>query len=421
MSTRAVRVDNTGTVHPIGRAASQELRAKTGEWRLAPGAHDVLLIRSARPDAPGLRLCGEVKVAGGLCDIVALAAQSSWTGELVLVTETSRRVLFLDSGTVIGVQTDVAAERIGETLYRFGLLTQEQVANAVRQAQDSGKRVGEVAVELGYITTEQLYSMMTRQVEEVFQGAIQEREGTFYFFDRFEERAVGVRQNVPAGQLLFEAARRTDEMRFFRDKIPSGAYVPVPTHGTANKVPEECARVFAACDGKRTVDAVGRVVGMLEFDVTRSVFQLVNAGCVYMKPPRPRGAGAIVAAFNPALVAVHRRCDAAGKGGELRDGLGRFAMGAGVFEPLFMGAGPKPDGTLEPAAVARNLGALAGEDPDAWLIQQLNDYVGFAVFQAGSLVARVDEEKLAREIAEILKPVRPNVDDELGSGMRRGL
>ena len=56
--------------------------------------------------------------------------------------------------------------------------------------------------------------------------------------------------------------------------------------------------------------------------------------------------------------------------------------------------------------VTRNLAAVAGEDPDAWLVQLLEEYVGFALFQAGSLLPREGEAALAAYVAEALKPVR---------------
>jgi hypothetical protein len=95
-----------------------------------------------------------------------------------------------------------------------------------------------------------------------------------------------------------------------------------------------------------------------------------------------------------------------GKGSELRDGLARFATGAGIYDPLFMSAGPMPDGTFRGERVARNLAALAGDDPDAWLIQLLHEYVGFAMFQAESLLSRDVERELVKIVADALSPVR---------------
>jgi len=78
-----------------------------------------------------------------------------------------------------------------------------------------------------------------------------------------------------------------------------------------------------------------------------------------------------------------------------------------VYDPLFMGAGPMQDGTLKPDRIRRNIAALAGEDPDAWLVQLMNDYVGFALFQAESILSREAQAALLAGVMETMKPLRP--------------
>jgi hypothetical protein len=401
-----LRVDSTGAVHPVGRAASQELRPKAGEWRLIASPKELIMARSVSSGDAVLKLAGEIRSPGALSDIVALAAQSGWRGQLIVLSEAGDRTFFFDAGTIIAAVTTVPQERLGETLYRFGVITREQLDTIVRATDRSGKRLGEVAVETGIVSAEKLYAMMAQQVEEVFFAAIHVSEGAFYFFDRFDERPILRRHAINAGGLLMEAARRMDEMRFFREKVPNDQYVPTRVPGKV--VPsDELARVFEQCDGAKNIADIGRATGRLEFDVTRVVFQLVSSGCVTVTAPRPRGPEAIVETVNPALVAVHERCDDAGKGAELRAGLGRFATGGGVYDPLFMGAGPLPDGSLKPDRIGRNIAALAGEDPDAWLVELMNDYVGFALFQAESLLPREVQASLLAEVTELLLPLRP--------------
>ncbi|MBL8607324.1 MAG: DUF4388 domain-containing protein, partial [Myxococcales bacterium] len=277
-------------------------------------------------------------------------------------------------------------------------------------------RVGEAAIELGFVSPEELYPMMARQVEEVFYAALQVASGAFYFFDKIDEKNIFRRHNLNAGGLLMEGARRMDEMKFFREKVPNDDYIPVP-NVTGKKPPEDLAQVHALCDGKRSVAEIGRKSGQLEFEVTRAVFQLQNAGFVQVVPPRLSGAEAIVEAFNPALVEIHARCDAAGKLAELREGLARFATGAGVYDTLLMGAGPLADGGFQPQRVSKNLVAIAGDDPDQWLVQLLYDYVGFALFQAESLIPREAQAQLFGKVMDMLKPVRPLVDNPVGRGL----
>jgi hypothetical protein len=401
-----LRVDTTGTVHPVGRTASRELRERAGEWRLLPSAREAMVLRRATGDDRVLRLAGEIRTPGAICDVISLVQQSAWTGELAVIDDDRSRSVYFDSGAVVGATTNVADERLGEVLYRFGVVTRSQLDEAVKAANASGKRVGEAAVDLEFVTPEELFPMMARQVEEVFYAALRVGDGLFYFFDRFDEKSIVRRHNFNAGALLMEGARRMDEMHFFREKIPNGTYIPTPIASVKRAPPEELLEILAQCDGKRSIDEIGRRIGQLEFEVTRNVFQLMSGGFVSVTAPRPEGAEAIVEAFNLALADIHRRCDAIGRAGELSEGLSRFATGAGIYDPLFQGAGPQLDGTLRPDRVARNLAALAGDDPDVWLVQQLYEYVGFALFQAGSLLPRDAETALNTSVAELLKPLR---------------
>jgi hypothetical protein len=402
-----LRVDATGTIHPVGKMASRELRARIGEWRLIDGPKDVVLMRRVGGSSAVLKLAGEVTTPGALCDIIAIIAQASYNGELLVLEEDDKaRSIYFDGGSVIGVATNVAEQRLGETLYRFGVVTREQLDRTLEAAKASGKRFGEAIMELEFVTAEELFPMMARQVEEVFFSVLQISSGVFYFFDRFDDKAVLHRHNLHASALLMEGARRMDEMKFFRDKVPNEDYVPTPAPN-AKKPPDDLAEVFAQCDGRRSVAEIGRRIGQLEFEVTRAVFQLISGGFLTIASPRPQGPEAITEVFNRALVQIHQQCDMAGKGGELRDGLSRFATGAGIYDPLFMGAGPQPDGTYKGDRVAKNLAALAGDDPDAWLIQLLHEYVGFAMFQAESLLPREVERDLVKRVAETLTPVRP--------------
>ncbi len=402
-----LRIDKSGMVHPVGRIASQQLRAREGEWRFMASARDYVVFRREVKDPRVLKLSGEIRTPGSVGDVVGLIAQSSMSGECVVIDEAGTRSLFFDHGLLAGVQTTVPSERLGETLYRFGVITRDQVEEAVKLSQESGRRLGEAAVELEFVSAEELYPMMTRQAEEVFYATMQVGDGMFYFFDRYDEGEMLHRHNLNTAGLLMEGARRMDELKFFREKIPNETYIPVVTIKPSRDVPEDLAATYAEVDGKRGINEIGRRVGMLEFEVTQAIFQLVNGGFVSVKAARPEGPVALVEAFNPALEEIHRACDAAGKGREIRDGLGRFATGGGVFDPLFLMAGPTEAGTFKAERVAKNLVALAGDDPDTWLLGLMHEYVGFGLFHAGSLLSREQETQLVKSVTELLKPVRP--------------
>lgn len=418
-----LRIDGTGQVHPLGKDASAELRKREGEWRLLPAPEEVLL---AKPVAGGrvVRLAGEVRQPGVLSDVLAIAAQAGVKGELCVYSSTGNRSLFLEGGNVVAVVTSVALERLGELLYRFGVVPDRaDLAALLKSSEDSGKRLGEVAIELGFVTAEDMFGMMRRQIEEVVFAALQEGDAMFCLLEGFDEANIrGRRFAVAAMSLLMECAQRTDELRFFRERIPSSGHIPqrvepgdgsiggAPYSMRTSMPPDELREMYFACDGRTSIEELGRQFGLLEFETTKSIYQLLSGGFLRVLPPRPKGAEDIVEAFNPALVAIHRACEEVGKLAELRNGLSRYATGSGVYDALFMMAGPDETGALKADRVAGNLGALAGADPDTWLMQLMNDYISFALFHAESLMTRPTHEKLAAKISAELEALRGGAD-----------
>ncbi len=197
-------VDATGTMHPLWRDASQALRARIGEWSLLRSPLEVVFAMRSGPASRSLRLAGEVRTSGALCDIVATVAQAGWGGELVVLEDETSRSIFFESGQVVGATTTASAERLGEILWRFGAITREQLDEVVRTAERSGKRVGETAIDLEFVGPDELFRMMARQVEEVFYAAVHVASATFYLFDRFDESRLGRRHRLNTGQLLME-------------------------------------------------------------------------------------------------------------------------------------------------------------------------------------------------------------------------
>ncbi|MBN2193462.1 MAG: DUF4388 domain-containing protein [Polyangiaceae bacterium] len=409
-----VRIDSRGEAHPIGVVASQRMRARAGAYRMLPAPDHVVFMRftgeDGRRDADDgaiVRLAGEVTSPGAMCDVLAMVAQAGWRGELVALTEDDARSIFFEQGFVVGAFTNVENERLGTVLYRYGAITQEQLT-ALLERIASGQRIGEAAVEIGVVTQEQVYEYMRRQVEEVVFATLTISDGTFYFLDGFDDGRLGTRHAIPAHVILMDGVTRLDEMRYFREKIPSADFVPVRVDG-ATDPPEECAPVFRAVDGKLSIEELGRVTGEGEFATTKHIYQLIQSKMVRVDPPRVTGGPeAIVTMANTALRAIFLTIEAAEKAAPVRENLASFAVGAGVYDILFRNAGPSSQGTLDARVVMDNLVIVAGGgDPENILRQMLHEYVSFALFSAGAALGSEKEAELGREVAPVLAQLRP--------------
>ena len=409
-----VRIDDTGVIHPVGKVASQRLRARKGAFRLMPGPGHAVFLRYVgedgerdEDDGPIVKLAGEVTTPGGLCDVVALVGQAGWKGELAVLSGDTVRSLFFEAGNILGAQTNVVAERIGNLLYRLGVLSAEEV-EAVEGALSGGRRFGAVAVALGLLTREKLFEVMGKQTKEIAFASLLVSDGMFYFLDRYDPGRVAMRHHVSASSLLMEGVQRMDESKYFRERIPSDSHVPVPIAGRSDPG-AELQRVWQACDGHRSVLEVGRACELGEFEVTRALFQLVQSGFVHINPPMPEGPQALVSIFNEAITAIFQAADRAGKAPLLRDHLAQFASSIGVYDALFSGAGPSSDGRVDETRTVQNVKTLGGPDADGLLAQWLYEYASFALFDAASHLSKEEEHRLSNDVSDLVKVLAPKL------------
>lgn len=409
-----VRIDSRGVAHPIGVIASQRMRQREGAFRLLPAPDHVILMRYTGEDGKRdaqdgavVRIAGEITEAGAMLDVLAMIAQANWRGELVVLETERTRSIFFDHGNVVGVTTTADDERLGSVLYRYGAITDEQ-RQTILEKMKGGARFGEAASQAGLVSTEELYSYISKQVGEVVFATLTVSDGTFFFLDGFDDSRLASRHVVSASGLLMDSVTRMDEMQYFRKKIPASDYVPVRLEH-ANPPSEEYAETYAAIDGKCSVEELGRRTGKGEFDTSKTLYALIQSKHVAIHPPRAAGGPAgLVNVANSALRVVHKLADSADKGGAIRQSLSSFAVGAGVYDILFRGAGPDLDGVLDAKTVAENsVLVAAGGDPENVLKQMLHEYVSFALFSAGTALGSDKENELKREVGPVLAKLRP--------------
>lgn len=406
-------ISATGGVTALGGRASMRLQAHTGQFHVVPSPPEVVVLRRRRLPEKPMRACtlsGQISSAGALCDVLSFIGHAGWRGELVVREDTSSRSIFFDQGYVVSAHSDVVRERLGEVLYRHGVLTREQVTAAGDASADGKMRFGEAAVKLGMITREKLFELMARQTEEIFYGMLLVTGGMFYFLDGFDDGELSSRHRLSPSTLVRDGIRRMHEMKYFRARIPSEMHVPVRI---PDRVPPDGGPAYAAIDGTRTVADICRVLGESEFDLTRTLFQLVQSGHIFVRAPRVDARSA-VDVFNRAVALILRELDAMDVGDTVREHLTAFAVGKPHYGPLLGGAGPADDGTLDAARIVDNV-AKAGKSAEQDLTALLYEYASYALFLARPHLRRSREARgaapegprLSARVSAILEPIAP--------------
>ncbi|HEX8694338.1 MAG TPA: DUF4388 domain-containing protein [Longimicrobium sp.] len=221
----------------------------------------------------------------GLPDVLQLLAMGQKTGCLSLTDRSNFGYIYFDRGRITYASIVNRRDRLGDLLVKNGMLDAAELSAAVdEQAKSPGTRLGEILVRRGAITRAQLEHHIRVQIEEAVYFLFTWNQGSFQFEpgQRPEEGAMLV--SINPENLLLEGARRIDEWSLIEKKIPSLELVFEIDRSKSVEgleLSDEQRKLLPLVDGKRSVQEVIDESGMVEFDVGKAIFGLIQAGLAH--------------------------------------------------------------------------------------------------------------------------------------------
>lgn len=404
-------------LHPSGRLTSDGLDVETwasprvGLWRPVPTPADLIILERAEGEAQGgqVTLSGRITAPGDLTDILQMIHTGRWEGLFNVLLGAVRKTLILKEGDVVGAVSNAPEDRIGEVLVRLGMIGPDQRDRAMAQAGEA-RRLGQVLVQSGLIAPATLYSALKAQVEEIFYSLLLLTDGTYWFAKDKLDKPVWGQLRLSTSGLLLEGVQRMDEMRYFREKIPSSRVVfePMdpPPRVTLDATEMGIVRVI---DGTRDLAEVARAARVTEHVATRACFRLLQAGFIRVAPvgllgsrgkaARKAGVAEILDVVNTVLERVAEEARQVGRERELRQAPATFYAAATPFSLLFELVELDDAGRLEVEILLDNLAQALASDPAQHLLEALSEFLSYAVFlvceglpaeQAGPVRARLE-------------------------------
>jgi hypothetical protein len=161
----------------------------------------------------------------GIAEILQLIGQQAKSGVLHLKNKSEEiHILWVD-GTVVRAEHAgrKAKERLGGLLVRAGLLTPEQLGQALETQQRTLRRLGDVLVELGMVTKDDLREITALQTTETVYKLFHWKSGTYEFEAGTVEWDRETVTPLRAESVLMEGFRQVDEWPMIRRKITSAA------------------------------------------------------------------------------------------------------------------------------------------------------------------------------------------------------
>ena len=392
----------------------QRLAGVAGEYELiaeVPGL--VLLARSDEAKSRGARIlmAGEIVGRMGVMEICNIIASTGWRGDLHVLGSNAHRILSFDQGALKHAFSTSPDDRLGQVLYRSGLVLEETLGKLLDEGERSGTRLGELLVEGGFVEAPALFQLLQRQAEQIFYGALVVHDGQYAFLLPSEDQTPPPHTlHVPIQGLLMEGVQRIDEMALFRDVIPSNKLCPSRIEGAQPKSKEldpAAKRVLEAIDGSRDLLALGIATGLDEFATTKAVYQLRQQGLVTLKSgpkldlERVRS---LVAQVNDVLEDIFMAVATYGGLSQTREALESWIHGSG-YAP-FLGEGVDEYGQIDAAIVVESAQKIESDQPLEALHQAFHELAAFALFTAQAALPRDQKVTLSRDVNMRLKAIR---------------
>src|SRR5262245_44205581 len=238
----------------------------------------------------------------GLPDIFQLIGLQRKTGILTLTSETESITVTFENGMVVMADSSSKRleDRIGNVLVKQGKLGPDRLEAAPDVQKTTLQRLGHILTTNSYITSKDLKEALQTQVSQIVFRVFRWRDGHYNFnatdsvdFDRENFNPMS------ADFILMEGIRMVDEWPIIEKKIPSMDIVfrtvvdpsmievgGSPGDGGEAKrgasasskirLSAEEERIYRKVDGARTVQGVIDATGLGEFDVCRTLYDLLN-------------------------------------------------------------------------------------------------------------------------------------------------
>jgi len=249
----------------------------------------------------------------GLPDIFQLIGLQRKTGLLTLKSEDETVIVTFENGMVVMADSSSRRleDRLGNVLVKQGKLPKERLDEALQTQRATLQRLGHILLTNNCITSKDLKEALQVQVAQIVFKLFRWRDGEYHFAPT--EAVDYDRDNftpMSADFILMEGIRMVDEWPIIEKKIPSldivfrtvvdGSMIEIrsgsdaaadvpPGPGEGKRGPSSTSkirltgeeeRVYRRIDGQRTVQGIIDATGLGEFEVCRTLFDLLNRNII---------------------------------------------------------------------------------------------------------------------------------------------
>ncbi|MFE8600436.1 DUF4388 domain-containing protein [Archangium violaceum] len=337
------------------------------------------------------------------------------SGQLILQHGMVQRTVSFRDGQPIFAVSSVHHERLGAVVVQLGLVTPEQLHQALGKVTPT-LRIGAVLTREGFLSEANLYSAMTYLVREVVLNLFEMSEGSFLFLEGRPPEGDSVKLQERTRDLVLQGMKRGEVVARLRKHFPDDTSVVA---GPESPPPGE-EGLFATAANGTTLGALrsvweGSLFSFLTWveERTRDGALLVQQKSAMMTPPMPRRASGTFMAvppppvaplgpedrFNALLAQIHTALRLAGANPDLMRGFLESPQQG--LESAYEGVTLGPDGRVDVERIRQNVSGGGEALARAMTLEALDAFVSYALFSARNVLPGEMSERLYRGYREL--------------------
>ena len=307
---------------------------------------------------------------------------SKATGVLTVGHGGAKKSLFIKAGRVVFASSNLPNERLGELLLREGKITVEEYEASIK-AINKGKRQGKALVEMGALAPKDLWEGVQFQVREIIYPMFQWEEGHFHFEESQAPEKERITVDIDIVELTLAGLRRVDANGGIQARFVEG-------HTVLERVAEAPAglepyeqHVLVLVDGERSAVEICRDSEIGDNETLKVLYGMQCIGVVRAKGKKVHTLDqdfvpedtttSLMNSFNGMYSAIFKHM--VKEVGPIAENVLEKYLG-GLREQrkdVFASVKLQKDGTLDSAAIERNLNKFPEEERRTRLVDGLNE------------------------------------------------
>jgi len=214
-----------------------------------------------------------------MADVLSMLHRAGKSGFLLFGSADHEKSVYLHRGEVVFATSNQQVDRLGECLFRGGVITLVQLREAAKRWTPHA-RLGKVLVERGTLSPRELWNGVKLQVEEIVRSLFAYTSGSVYFWEGEVQPDNVVRLSLPTRRLIAEGLSRRDELLRFLAALEDPVVRLVCTEAGSEGLSGSSRTMYDALRCEPRFSAVCREVGVDPLSGARTIQMLRLSGAV---------------------------------------------------------------------------------------------------------------------------------------------